>query len=310
MVKLRDKRMVYLQPHVNHHSELSLPLITRFDPWQSSLCTCLSKLTFNPYTGCSHNCVYCYAQSYIPRFAECRPKKDLLKRLEREAAKLHGETLSMSNSSDPYPQMEQQLCSTRQCLQILGRSRCRIQIVTKSALVTRDADLLSEAPATVALTITTCDDDLAKQIEPQAPSPTERLKAVATLIGKSVPVMVRIDPIIPFVNEYAAELISELAGLGVKHVTASTFKVKRDSWKRFSNALPMQAEKLKSLYFEHGEKAGGCVLLPRDLRLTLLADVRRLALLHGIRFAVCREGLSQLNTASCDGSWLLPEFER
>jgi DNA repair photolyase len=310
MVKLHGKRMVYLQPHLNHHRETSLPLITRFDPWQSIRCTCPPKLTFNPYTGCSHNCVYCYAQSYIPRFAECRPKKDLLKRLEHEAVKLKGETISMSNSSDPYPQMEHELGLTRQCLKILTRSRCRIQVVTKSTLVTRDADLLGEASAAVTMTITTCDDDLAKRIEPQAPSATERLKAVATLIDKSVPVMVRIDHIIPFVNEDASKLMAELACLGVKHVTVSTYKVKRDNWKRFSNAMPEQAEKLKPLYFEHGEKAGGCALLPMEFRLKLLTNLRCLALSHDIRFAVCREGLSQLNTACCDGSWLLPELEK
>jgi len=286
-----------------------VPLITRFDPWQSSQCTCPPKLTFNPYTGCSHNCVYCYASSYIPRFADCRPKKDLLKRLEREASKLKGETVSISNSSDPYPLMERELGLTRECLEILSRSRCRIQIVTKSTLVTRDADLLSEEPATVALTITTDDDDLAKQIESQAPSPTERFKAVETLIGKGVPVSVRIDPIIPFVNDNPAKLLAELACLGVKHVTASTYKVKRDNWKRFSNSMPEQGEKLNPLYFFEGERANSCVLLPMDLRLKLLTSVRRMALSHGIKFAVCREGLSQLNTACCDGSWLLPKLE-
>ena len=205
--------------------------------------------------------------------------------------------------------MERELGLTRECLRILSRSKCRIQIVTKSTLVTRDADLLTQAPATVALTITTDNDNLAKRIEPQAPSSTERLKTVATLISKGVPVTVRIDPIIPFVNDDPAKLVADLAGLGVKHVTASTYKVKRDNWKRFSDALPAQAEKLKALYFNHGEKANGCVLLPRDLRLKLLTNVRSVALSHGIKFAVCREGLSQLNTACCDGSWLLPNLE-
>jgi len=232
-----------------------------------------------------------------------------LKRLEREAAKLKGETVSMSNSSDPYPLMEQKLGLTRECLRILSKSKCRIQIVTKSTLVTRDADLLTKAPATVAVTITTDNGELAKRLEPQAPSPTERLKAVETLISKDVPVSVRIDPIIPFVNDNPTNLIAKLACLGVKHVTASTYKVKRDNWNRFSNAMPEQAEKLKPLYFNHGERANGCALLPRDLRLKLLTNVRSMALSHGIKFAVCREGLSQLNTACCDGSWLLPKLE-
>ena len=286
-----------------------MPLITRFDPWQSSQCTCPPKLTFNPYTGCSHNCIYCYAQSYIPRFADCRPKKDLLKRLEHEATKLRGETVSIANSSDPYPSMEQELRLTRECIKILSRSRCRIQIVTKSTLVTRDADLLSEAPATVALTVTTDNDDLAKRLEPNAPSPTERLKTVETLVSKGIPVSVRIDPIIPFVNDNPAKLVATLASMGVKHVTASTYKVKGDNWKRFSKGMPEMAEKLEPLYFTHGERANGSALLPKELRLKLLTKVKSIVVSHGIQFAVCREGLSQLNTACCDGSWLLPKLE-
>jgi DNA repair photolyase len=287
-----------------------MPLITRFDPWQSSQCTCPPKLTFNPYTGCSHNCVYCYAQSYIPRFTDCRPKKNLLQRLEHEAAKLKGETVSIANSSDPYPHLEAELGLTRECLRILCRSDCRIQIITKSSLVTRDVDLLREKPSTLAVTITTEDPVTAKKLEPHVPTPNERLKTVETLIQKGVQVSVRIDPIIPFVNDNPEKLIATLAETGVKHITASTYKAKRDNWQRFAAAIPEQAEKLKPLYWSKGERANGCVLLPKDLRLKLLTKVRSMALSHGIEFAVCREGLSQLNTAACDGSWLLPKLEK
>ncbi|TRO44491.1 radical SAM protein [Candidatus Bathyarchaeota archaeon] len=284
-------------------------MITRFDPWQSSQCTCPLKLTFNPYTGCSHNCVYCYAQSYIPRFTECRPKKTLFKRLEHEAQKLNGETISIANSSDPYPQMEGELGLTRKCLQILSRGNCRIQIITKSHLVTRDINLLREKPSTVALTITTEDEGIAKKLEPHAPKPSERLKALETLIQKGIPVSARIDPIIPLVNDNPKNLIKKLAEIGVKHVTTSTYKAKPDSWKRFATAMPKQAQKLKPLYWSQGEHANGCILLPRDLRLKILTNARSLALSAGVKFAVCREGLSQLNTACCDGSWLLPRLE-
>jgi DNA repair photolyase len=287
-----------------------MPLITRFDPWQNSQCTCPPKLTFNPYTGCSHNCVYCYAQTYIPRFTDCRPKNNLLKRLEQEAQKLKGETISIANSSDPYPHIEAELGLTRECLRILNRSNCRIQIITKSSLVARDADLLRETPSTIAVTLTTEDEATAKKLEPNAPTPNERLKAVETLIRKGIGVSVRIDPIIPFVNDNPAKLIATLAEIGVKHITASTYKVKRDNWQRFVAAMPEKAEKLKPLYWSHGERANGCVLLPRDLRLKLLTNVRCMAVSHGIEFAVCREGLSQLNTACCDGSWLLPSWRR
>jgi DNA repair photolyase len=280
-------------------------LISRFDPWRSSMCTCTPKLTFNPYTGCDHGCVYCYASSYIPQFASCRPKKGLLERLRREAVKLKGETVSVANSSDPYPRLEATSGLTRRCLEILAENNCRIQIITKSNLVIRDDDILSKTPSTVALTITTDDAELAKLLEPNAPPPTERLSAVEDLVSKGIPVSVRIDPVIPFVNDHPEKLVATLASLGVKHVTSSTYKVKPDNWRRFSHVMPQVAEKLKPLYFQQGEKIGGNTLLPRDLRFKLLKNIRDLTTIKGMKFGVCREDLPRLNTAACDGSWLL-----
>ena len=287
-----------------------MPLISKFDPWQSGLCTCPLKLTFNPYTGCDHQCVYCYASSYIPNFSDCRPKKDLLAVLKREAAKLNGETISMANSSDPYPRIEACEGLTRRCLEILAESNCKIQIITKSNLVVRDDDLLNKVPSTVALTITTHDDYLAKLIEPLAPSPSQRLRAARDLIKAGVPVSVRIDPIIPFLNDQPQKLIADLASVGVKHLTCSTYKAKPDNWMRLAQAMPGIAEKLKPLYFQQGEKIGGNTLLPKKLRFKLLKSVRDLSVAQGMKFGVCREGLSGLNTAPCDGSWLIPETKR
>ena len=279
-------------------------LINRFDPWQAPLCTCPAKLTFNPYTGCDHECIYCYASSYVPDFHNCRPKKDLLKRLEQEAGKLNGEILSVSNSSDPYPNLEAETGLMRESLKILTRHKCRIQIITKSDTVARDVDLLREVPSMVALTITTDDDAIAETIEPNAPLPTKRLKALETLVAKLIPTAVRIDPIIPTVNDRPEKLIETIARIGAKHVTASTYKVKPDNWQRLTKALPKTAEKLKPLYFEQGTKTGGNLYLSRDLRLRLMKNVADLTKKHGMKFGTCREGLDQLNTATCDGTWL------
>jgi DNA repair photolyase len=286
-----------------------VPLISSFDPWRSGLCTCPPKLTFNPYTGCDHQCVYCYATGYIPNFKDCRPKKDALTILKREAAKLIGETVSISNSSDPYPRAETSEGLTRRCLEILVESNCKIQIITKSNLVTRDDDLLAKIPATVALTITTDDDNIARVIEPFAPVPSQRIRAAQDLTNAGIPVSVRIDPIIPYVNDQPQKLISTLASIGIKHITCSTYKAKADNWMRLTTAMPQVAEKLKSLYFVQGEKIGGSALLPKDLRYKLLKNIRDLVEAKGLKFGVCREGLSQLNTASCDGSWLMPKTE-
>jgi len=282
-------------------------MISRFDPWRSGLCTCPPKLTFNPYTGCDHQCIYCYASSYIPSFSDCRPKKDLLVTLKREAAKLNGETISIANSSDPYPRAELSAGLTRRCLEILAESNCKIQIITKSKLVVRDDDLLSKVPSTVALTITTDDDTIGMLIEPHAPPSSQRLRAAQDLIKAGIPVSVRVDPIIPFVNDQPQKLIATLASLGVKHLTCSTYKAKPDNWMRLAQAMPKVAEKLKPLYFQQGEKIGGNTLLSREIRFKLLKSVRDLAVSNNMKFGVCREGLSELNTATCDGSWLMPK---
>ncbi len=284
-----------------------MPLISSFDPWRSGLCTCPPKLTFNPYTGCDHGCLYCYATSYIQNFHAVHPKKDLLATLKREAAKLNGETISMCNSSDPYPRIEASEGLTRRCLEILSESNCRIQIITKSNLVARDDDLLCKVPATVALTITTDDDNLAGALEPHAPPPTQRIRAAQDLIKAGIAVSVRIDPIIPNLNDNPKQLISTLAAIGVKHITASTYKAKPDNWARLQDSFPEVLAGLKPMYFQMGERSGGSVLLPKDFRFKLLKGVRDLAEAQGMRFGVCREGLPQLNTAACDGSWLMPK---
>jgi DNA repair photolyase len=153
----------------------------------------------------------------------------LIQRLEREAAGLRGEMVSLSNSSDPYPNLEAEKALTRDCLEILSRSDCRIQIVTKSSLVVRDIDLLKKVSSVVSLTITTDDDHLGTMIEPYAPLPSERLKAAEKLVECRLPVTVRIDPIIPFVNDDPERLIKKVASLGVKHITSSTYKVRPDN---------------------------------------------------------------------------------
>ncbi|NLF87185.1 radical SAM protein [Candidatus Bathyarchaeota archaeon] len=284
-----------------------MPLISRFDPWRSGLCTCPSKLSFNPYTGCDHQCLYCYATSYIPNHRTLRTKESLLCTLRREVMRLNGEILAMSSSSDPYPTVESELGLTRQCLKIIKESSCRLQVFTKSDIVARDADLLEEIPCTVALTITTDNDQLSAIIEPKAPPPSKRLKAIETLISHDVPVIVRVDPIIPTVNDNPAKLICTLAALGVKHITSSTYKVKADNWMRLTQTLPETAEKLRPLYFEQGEISAGSRLLPRELRLKLLKNMRYLTEANCMRFGVCREGFSELNSAQCDGSWLMPK---
>ncbi len=279
-------------------------LLTVFDPWKFPLCTCPPKLTFNPYTGCDHECLYCYASSYIPRFRECRPKKNLLARLRRETVRLDGELISVSNSSDPYPRLEKNQKLTRKCLEILANSHCRVQLVTKSNLVARDIDILKNIACVVSVTILTLDDNLCRRLEPCAPVSSMRLEAISKLVKANIPTTVRVDPIIPNVNENVASLVKAVANLGVLHITSSSYKVKSDNWKRFSNAFPEVSKKLESLYFDKGERVGSSTYLPREIRFSLLKKVKGLVEERGLKFGCCREGFN-LNSATCDGSWAI-----
>jgi DNA repair photolyase len=148
-------------------------------------------------------------------------------------------------------------------------------------------------------------DDIARRLEPNAPSSSARIKAIETPTQKGIPVCARIDPIIPFLNDNPSNLIKTLATIGVKHITTSTYKAKRDNWKRFSATFSEIAKALETLYFEKGERIGGYHYLPREIRYRVLKELKELTEKNGMKFGTCREGLSQLNSAVCDGSWLL-----
>ena len=281
-------------------------ILRSFDPWKSQLCTCPAKMSLNPYTGCPHGCLYCYASSYIPRFAECRPKVDLLKRLARESSKIRPGTLvALSNSSDPYPPMEKDLRLSRGCLQILKERGLRVQVVTKSHLVAQDAELLAEMLACVAITVTTLQDSICRRLEPGAPLPAKRLDAMAKLAKRGVAVSARIDPIIPGINDAEIEqLVAAVSRAGAGHITSSTYKARPGNMNKIISAFPQEGAALKSL-FARGDKVAGSCYLPADTRCDLMQRVKESAQREGVTFSSCREGWATVPGINCDGSHLL-----
>lgn len=285
-------------------------ILRPFDPWKSELCTCPAKLSLNPYTGCPHGCLYCYASSYIPRFSQCRPKVGLLKRLDRELALASpGSLVAMSNSSDPYPPIEKGLELTRGCLRILKERNWRVQIVTKSDLVVRDIDLLAEMKCTVAITVTTLKGSISHRLEPGAPPPERRLSALMSLSKAGVPVSARIDPLIPGINDSEIEdLVFALSGVGVRHITSSSYKARPDNMKRIKLAFPELGDTLDVL-FSRGSSNSASRYLPVDVRRGLLERTSESAREAGLTFSTCREGLAYQGSEvgiNCDGSHLLP----
>lgn len=279
-----------------------------FDPWNFPLCTCPRKYSVDPYTGCEHRCIYCYITSYIKEPWHVRPKKDFLRYFERDLRNAKILPISMSNSSDPYPRIEKNLRITRGALFLMKRYGFPALILTKSDLVTRDTDILSSMPSVVSITITTINEDLAKKLEPMAPSPEKRLRAIEKLKSSEIRVAVRIDPIIPGINDNFKEielLVKELADIGVDQIISSTYKAKPDNFKRVAGVFKDNAEYLRKIYYEENEMVRGIRYAPRELRYRILKNMRDLSTRYGIPFSVCREGLN-LNTAkTCDASHLL-----
>ncbi len=286
-------------------------VVNAFDPWGNPLCTCPPKYSLNPYTGCSHFCLYCYATSYIG-LRPSTPKKDYKKRLLYDIAHVIDPRyhIDISTSSDPYPPEEEQYQLTRWSLEQLLPRGFKVLIITKGALVARDKELLSKGNAAVTMTITTLNTSLARKLEPGASLPRLRIRALEELSSNGVPVGIRLDPILPFLNDSRDSIreVLEAARLaGARFVVTSTYKAKPDNFKRIIEAFPELEKKYKELYKIKGERLYGYRYLPLEVRKRILLTVREEALRLGMEYATCREGFAHLHTApTCDGSHLIP----
>ena len=287
-------------------------VVNVFDPWSSPLCTCPLKYSLNPYTGCSHFCLYCYATAYIG-VRPSTPKKDYKRRLLHDIEsgvldpRLH---IDIATSSDPYPPEEEKYRLTRWTLEQLLPRGYRVLIITKGSLVARDRDLLARGNAAVTMTITTMDPGLAARLEPGAPPPRERVRSLHLLHEAGVPVGLRLDPIFPGLTDdedSMREVLEAAREAGARFVVVSTYKARPDNLRRVLEAFPELRERYQRLYRREGRWLHGYYYLPDALRKEILLRAKRLAESLGYEFATCREGFPELHSApTCDGSHLIP----
>ncbi|HVR37265.1 MAG TPA: PA0069 family radical SAM protein [Methylomirabilota bacterium] len=172
--------------------------------------------SINPYRGCEHGCVYCYARptheylgfsaglDFETRILVKEDAPELLRR-ELSARRWKPQALALSGVTDPYQPVERRLKLTRRCLEVLAEFRNPVGIVTKNHLVTRDLDVLAELAChrcvAVFLSITSLDTDLRRVMEPRTSPPAARLAAIRKLAGAGVPVGVLMAPVIPGLND-------------------------------------------------------------------------------------------------------------
>lgn len=182
--------------------------------------------SINPYRGCEHGCVYCFARP-THAFMGLSPgldfesklfaKPDAARMLDRELSKpgYQPRTIAIGTNTDPYQPIEKQYRIMREILEVLEARGHPVGIVTKSSLVTRDIDILSRMAerglAKVALSVTTMDRMLARTMEPRASTPTKRLEAIRQLSDAGIPASVMVAPIIPGLTDPEMERILDSA---------------------------------------------------------------------------------------------------
>ena len=180
----------------------------------------------NPYRGCEHGCIYCYARpthSYLNLSPGLDFETQLVAKvnaadvLRRELARPSHEAspIAIGSATDAYQPVERELKITRQVLEVLVGCGHAFSIVTKSATILRDVDLLAQAAsqqaAYVMISLTTLDAELHRRLEPRTAAPHKRLEVVRKLAEAGIPVGVNVAPIIPFVNEPEIERLIEAA---------------------------------------------------------------------------------------------------
>jgi len=257
-----------------------------------------SVWTINPYRGCEFGCRYCYAR-YAHEFMELRDPVLFETRIfakqfdavsfRRELARVpRGESLWIGTATDPYQPAERRFEVTRRILDVIAMEKGRsIGITTKSDLVVRDLDLLARVAEQntihVHLTITTLDEDLARLIEPLAPRPSLRMKAVQRLTEQGIGCTVLAHPIMPLINDSEASLdalCGAAALAGAVSFSAAPLFLKPCSKQVF---LPFVEEHFPHLARRYRERYNRQAYLTGDYPVRLRERVVKLIAKHGLK---------------------------
>lgn len=228
--------------------------------------------SINPYRGCEHGCIYCFARPTHAYYglspgldfeAKLFAKPNAAALLEKELSRKGYEVapIAMGTNTDPYQPIEQRYRITRSILEVLSAYNHPVTIVTKSARVTRDLDILSDMAkrhlVKVALSVTTLDAKLARTMEPRASTPSRRLEAMKLLSESGVPVGVMVAPIVPALNDSEIEKI--LTGAAYAGAKSAGFVLLR---------LPLEIKDLFREWLEENEpgRAAHVMSLIRSMR--------------------------------------------
>ncbi len=200
--------------------------------------------SINPYRGCEHGCVYCFARpshAWLGLSAGldfetklvARPEAAAVLTRELSARKYTVATLAIGTNTDPYQPIERTHEITRDCLRVLAAFNHPVGIVTKGTLIERDIDILApmarQGLVRVGMSVTTLDADLARRLEPRAPSPNRRLKTIRALAQAGIPVRVMTSPVVPGLTDHELEAILDAAkSSGADHASWIMLRLPRE----------------------------------------------------------------------------------
>ena len=185
------------------------------------------RYSLNPYSGCEHGCVYCFAPGHLhmehSNWRVVRVKTNIVERLSKEIDHTEG-MIGLGTVTDAYQAAEGRFLLSRLCLELIRNKRRSVFIITKSPLILRDADILAQMDSTVAFTITNPDPRICRMTEPGAPVTEERLKALKELTERGIDTCVFIAPVTNKLEGLETELAESIASTGVKKVFIDPLK--------------------------------------------------------------------------------------
>jgi len=173
------------------------------------------RYNMNLYRGCQHGCIYCDSRSECYRIdnfdREVIVKTNAIQLLKKEISKKNEKgTIGLGSMNDPYMPVELELEITKQALEVIANNRFPVHMITKSDLVLRDLELYKKINfvyAAISFTVTTADDNLAKKIEPAAPAPSKRFKAMEKIASKGILTGVTLMPLLPYIQDNVDNIV-------------------------------------------------------------------------------------------------------
>jgi DNA repair photolyase len=253
--------------------------------------------SLNPYMGCAHQCTFCYVRNFEQRAerpsgdsygTSIRVKVNIVEVLRAEVAKRSWkrETVAIGAATDPYQPAEGSYRLTRGCLEVLGRSRTPVHLITRGPMIVRDVDVLqcaaARADVAVNFSIPTVDLEVWRRTEPGTAPPRQRLRALKVLVDAGIRAGVGMAPILPGISDHPEQLASVVRAAreaGATHVWANLLHLKPGTREHFLEHLardwPEECERYEAMY-------GRTPYLPRTVSGPVLERVSRLRERYGI----------------------------